>query len=56
MENTHLVFYPEASEFSKNPSLLFAFIKHDMYFCPNKDNAVFIYKTNKSGIKFLNKT
>lgn len=27
-----------------------------MYFCPNKDNAVFIYKTNKSGIKFLNKT
>ena len=36
--------------------ILFAFIKHDMYFCPNKDNAVFIYKTNKSGIKFLNKT
>ena len=42
--------------FSINPSLLFAFIKHDMYFCPNKDNIVFIYKTNKSGIKFLNKT
>ena len=26
-----------------------------MYFCPNKDNTVFIYKTDKSGIKFLNK-
>ncbi|EGF55758.1 hypothetical protein HMPREF9446_02581 [Bacteroides fluxus YIT 12057] len=32
--------------FHKDPLLLFAFIKHLMYFCSHKGNIVFIYKTN----------